>query len=76
MQHLIFGVGAGAIVLLAARAYRFERWNRRRRVRGALECLDAVHNTLASLAERKSIEVESKNYAVLHVPQSKHRIFR
>jgi hypothetical protein len=77
MQHLIFGAGAGAIVLLAARAYyRFERWNRRRRLRGALECLDAVHNTLANLAERKSVEVESKNYDVLHAPPSKHRVFR
>jgi hypothetical protein len=55
MQHLVFAIGAGSIVLLAARAYNlFERWNRRRRLRGAQECLDAVHNTLAGLAECKS----------------------
>jgi hypothetical protein len=40
MQYLVFAIGAGAIVLLAARAYKlFERWNRRRRLRGAQECL-------------------------------------
>ena len=55
MQQLVFAIGAGAIVLLAIRAYsRFQRWNRHRRLRGALECLDAVHNTLAGLAECKS----------------------
>jgi hypothetical protein len=48
MQYLVFAIGAGAIVLLAARAYKlFERWNRHRRLRGAQECLDAVHNTYA-----------------------------
>ena len=60
MQHLVFAIGAGAIVLLAVRAYnRFQRWNRRRRLRGALECLDAVHNALAGLAECKSSDSES-----------------
>jgi peptidoglycan/LPS O-acetylase OafA/YrhL len=55
MQYLEFAIGAGATVLLAARVYKlFERWNRRRRLRGAQECLDAVHNTLAGLAECKS----------------------
>jgi hypothetical protein len=55
MQYLIFAMGAGAIVQLAASAYkRFERWNQRRRLRGAQECLDAVHNTLAGLAECNS----------------------
>ena len=55
MQYLVFGIGVGAVVLLAARAYKlFERWSRRRRLRGAQECLDAVHNTLAGLAECKS----------------------
>jgi hypothetical protein len=55
MQYLVFAIGAGAIVQLAARAYkRFEHWNRRRRFRGAQECLDAVQNTLAGLAECKS----------------------
>ena len=60
MQNLVFAIGAGAIVLLAARAYKlFEHWNRHRRLRGALECLDAVHNTLAGLAECKSGYSES-----------------
>jgi hypothetical protein len=55
MQYLVCAVCGGAIVLLAARAYKvFESWNRRRRLRGAQECLDAVHNTLAGLAECKS----------------------
>ena len=60
MQHLVFAISAGAIALLAVGAYsRFQRWYRRRRLRRALECLDAVHNTLAGLAERKSSDSES-----------------
>jgi hypothetical protein len=52
MQYLVFSIGAGAIVLLASKACKlFERWNRRRRLHGAQECLDAVHYTLAGLAE-------------------------
>jgi hypothetical protein len=59
MQQLVLAIAAGAIILLASRAYnRFKRWNRRRRLRGALECLDAVHNTLAGLAECKSSDSE------------------
>jgi hypothetical protein len=55
MQYLVFVIGAGAIVQLTASAYkRIERWNQRRRLRGAQECLDAVHNTLAGIAECKS----------------------
>jgi hypothetical protein len=55
MQYFVFAIGAGAIVQLAARAYKLvERWDRRRRLRGAQECLDAVQNTLAGLAECKS----------------------
>jgi hypothetical protein len=60
MEHLVFAIGAGTVVLLATRAcYLFLRWNRRRRLRGALDCLDAVHNTLAGLAECKSSDSES-----------------
>ena len=60
MQYLIFAIGGGTIVLAAGRAYKLlERWNRRRRLRGAVECLDAVHNTLAGLAECKSGYSES-----------------
>jgi hypothetical protein len=60
MQYFVFAIGAWAIVLLAARAYKlFECWSRRRRLRGAQECLDAVHNTLAGLAECKSGYSES-----------------
>jgi hypothetical protein len=55
MQYFVFAIGAGAIVQLAARAYKLvERWDQRRRLRGAQECLDAVQNTLAGLAECKS----------------------
>jgi hypothetical protein len=54
-QCFVFARGAGAIVRLGARAYKlFERWIRRRRLRGAQECLDAVHDTLAGLAECES----------------------
>jgi hypothetical protein len=61
MQYLVFSIAAGAIVLLASKAYKlFERWDRRRRLRGAQQCLDAVHNTLAGLAECKSGYSESK----------------
>ena len=60
MQYLVFAIGGGTIVLAAGRAYKLlERWNRRRRLRGAVECLDAVHNTLAGLAECKSGYCES-----------------
>ena len=60
MQYLVFAIGAGAIALTAARAYKlFERWNHHRRLRGAQECLDAVHKTLAGLAECKSGYSES-----------------
>ena len=60
MQYLVFAIGGGTIVLAAGRAYKLlERWNRRRRLRGAVECLDAVHNTLAGLAECKSGYSES-----------------
>ena len=55
MQYLVFAIGAGAIVQLARRTYKLiERWDRRRRLRGAQECLDAVQNTLAGLAECES----------------------
>ena len=55
MKLWVFLTGAGTMVLLATRAYyRLERWYRRRRLRGALECLDAVHDTLAGLAKSKS----------------------
>jgi hypothetical protein len=60
MEYFVFAVGAGAILLLGARAFhRLERWDRRRRLRGAQECLDAVHNALAELANRKG--GDSKN---------------
>jgi hypothetical protein len=55
MERFVFVIGAGVFLLLAARAYDLcSRWNRRRRARGARDCLDAVHNTLAELAECKS----------------------
>jgi len=61
MQYLVFAIGAGAIVQFAATVYKlFERWDRRRRLRGAQECLDAVHNTLAGLAECKSYSEKTR----------------
>ena len=66
MQYFVFAIGAGAIVQLAARAYKLvERWDQRRRLRGAQECLDAVQNTLAGLAECKSYSKEHKNDTTL-----------
>jgi uncharacterized membrane protein len=54
MGYIIFAVAATAILLIARGIYgRFERWNRAHRLRGAKECLDAVQNTLASLAKSK-----------------------
>jgi hypothetical protein len=61
MQYFVFAIGAGAIVQLAARAYKIvERWDQRRRLRGAKECLDAVQNTLAGLAECKSFPEKTR----------------
>jgi hypothetical protein len=70
MEHLVFAIGAGTIVPLGTGAYYlFERWNRGRRLRGAQECLDAVHNRLARLAEMQIQRVrELKNYTVLNGP--------
>ena len=52
MHYLVFVVGAGGMLMFTRSIYnRFERWNRSRRLRGAKECLDAVHNTLAGLAK-------------------------
>jgi hypothetical protein len=52
MHYLLFVVGAVGMLMSTRSVYnRFERWNRSRRLRGAKECLDAVHNTLADLAK-------------------------
>jgi hypothetical protein len=54
MEHFAFAIGAGVVLLLGTRVFnRFERWDRRRRLRGAQECLDAVHKTLAEVAKCK-----------------------
>ncbi len=52
MEYFAFAVVAAAILFIGRGVYtRLERRNRSRRLRGAKECLDAVHNTLASLAK-------------------------
>jgi hypothetical protein len=54
MQYFVLGIGTGAILFIARRTYlRIERWNRFKRLRGAKMCLDAVHDTLNSLAKSK-----------------------
>jgi hypothetical protein len=66
MEHFAFAIGAGVVFLLATRGFnRFQRWDRRRRFRGAQECLDAVHNTLAEVANCKSGDSESGRLSVL-----------
>lgn len=52
MEYFAFAVVAAAILFIGRSVYtRVERSNRSRRLRGAQECLDAVHDTLASLAK-------------------------
>jgi hypothetical protein len=54
MQYFVLGIGAGAILFIARNTYlRVEHWNRSNRLRGAKACLDAVHDTLDSLAKSK-----------------------
>jgi len=54
MHYFVFGMGGAAIVFVGRRIYvRLERWNRLQRLRGARECLEAVHDTLNSLAKSK-----------------------
>jgi hypothetical protein len=54
MHYFVFGVGAGAILFIARNSYfRIQRWSRAYRLRGAKACLDAVHDTLESLAKSK-----------------------
>ena len=54
MHYFVFGMGGAAIVFIGRRIYvRLERWNRFHRLRGARECLEAVHDTLDSLAKSK-----------------------
>jgi hypothetical protein len=54
MHYFVFGIGAGAILLIARNTYlRVRQWSQANRMRGAKECLDAVHDTLDSLAKSK-----------------------
>jgi hypothetical protein len=54
MHYFVFGVSAGAILLLVRSTFlRIQRWSRANRLRGAKACLDAVHNTLENLAKSK-----------------------
>jgi hypothetical protein len=60
MQYFVLGVGVGAFLFIVRNTYlRVERWNRSKRLRGAKACLDAVHDTLDSLA--KSMPVARKS---------------
>jgi hypothetical protein len=54
MHYFVFGIGAGAILLIARNTYlRVQHWSQANRLRGAKACLDAVHDTLDSLAKSK-----------------------
>jgi hypothetical protein len=54
MHYFVFGIGAGAILFIARNTYlRVRHWSQANRLRGAKACLDAVHNTLESLAKSK-----------------------
>jgi hypothetical protein len=54
MEFLLFATVAIAIVLMVLGVYRrVERQHRSKRLRGAVESLDAVQKTLANLAESK-----------------------
>ncbi len=54
MEYLVIAVPAAGILFVGRQLYlRLERWNRSRRLRGARACLDAVHDTLVTLAESK-----------------------
>jgi hypothetical protein len=52
MEYLVIAVPAAGVLFVGRHLYlRLERWNRSRRLRGAQACLDAVHDTLVTLAE-------------------------
>jgi len=54
MHYFVFGVSAGAILFIARSSYlRIQRWSHANRLRGAKACLDAVHDTLESIAKSK-----------------------
>jgi hypothetical protein len=52
MEYLVIAVPAAGVLFVGRHLYlRLERWNRSRRLRGAQACLNAVHDTLVTLAE-------------------------
>jgi hypothetical protein len=54
MLYILLAALAAALVLIMPRIYhRAARWHQSRRFRHAIECLEAVQNTLLSLAESK-----------------------
>ena len=54
MEYFLLAMSGAAIVFIARSIFiRLERWNRSHRLGGARECLDAVHDTLDSLAKSK-----------------------
>jgi hypothetical protein len=52
MHYFVLGIGAGAILFIGRSTYlRVVQWSRSNRLRGAKACLEAVHDTLDSLAK-------------------------
>jgi hypothetical protein len=52
MHYFVFGIGVGALLLIAQNTFRrVQKWNRNNRLRGAKACLEAVHDTLDNLAK-------------------------
>jgi hypothetical protein len=52
MEYLVIAVPAAGVLFVGRHLYlRLERWSRSRRLRGAQACLNAVHDTLVTLAE-------------------------
>ena len=60
MQYFVLGMSVGAFLFIARSTYlHLERWERSKRLRGAKACLDAVHDTLDSLAKSNPAAQES-----------------
>ncbi len=60
MHYFVVGMSVGALLFIARSTYlHLERWERSKRLRGAKECLEAVHDTLDSLAKSNPAAPES-----------------
>jgi hypothetical protein len=52
MEYFLLAMIGAAILFIARSIFiRLQRWHRSHRLRGAKACLDAVHDTLNSLAK-------------------------